>query len=140
MTSPEILGRLASLHELTAHLIESTPAADINRQYHPELGSLAWYFGQSVYLETYWLREVIQGDDDLTRRVAPLFTPGAMPLAEQCAALPPADHLLNWAAEIRDTHLMRLANPGSLPPAMRHFHGGRECRCRRQLTAGDSRE
>lgn len=115
MTSPEILGRLASLHELTAHLVESTPGSDIGRQYHPDMGSLAWYFGRSVYLETYWLREVIQGDDDLTRRVAHLFTPGAMPLAEQCAALPPPDHLLNWAAEIRDTHLVTLANPERLP-------------------------
>ncbi len=116
MTSPEILGRLASLHELTAQLIEAAPAADAARQYHPELGSLAWYFARSVYLETYWLREVILGDDRLTRRVAHLFTPGSMTLAEQCAALPPRDHLLNWAAEIRDQHLMTLANPGSLPP------------------------
>jgi iron(II)-dependent oxidoreductase len=115
VTAPEILGRLASIHELTAHLVQSLPPSDVNRQFHSELGSLGWYFGRSVYQETYWLREVLQGDDDLTRRVRHLFTPGGMSLADQCVSLPPPDHLLNWAAEIRDAHLTWLANPALLP-------------------------
>jgi iron(II)-dependent oxidoreductase len=107
---------------MTAQLAGSVPPADAARQYHPQLGSLAWYLGHSVFLETYWLREVVAGDPDLTRRVAHLFTPGALDLARQCAALPPLDHLLNWAAEIRDEHLTRLANPSMLPdhPLLAH--------------------
>ncbi len=115
MTNLAILGPLSSLHEMTAQLLESVPTADAARQYHPDMGSLAWYFGRGVYLETYWLRTYLAGDDDLTRRVDHLFTPGSVSLAEQCAALPNAGHLLNWAAEIRDEHLMRLANPSLLP-------------------------
>jgi len=116
VTAPEILGRLASIREMTAHLVENQPASDVNRQFHSEIGSIGWYFGRSVYEETYWLREVMQGDDDLTRRVRHLFSPGGMSLADQCVSLPPRDHLLSWAAEIRDTHLALLANPGLLPP------------------------
>lgn len=52
---------------------------------------------------------------DLTDRVRPLFTPGAMDPELQSARLPPPDHLLNWAAEIQDEHLRRLAAPGALP-------------------------
>ncbi len=115
MTNAAILGQLSSLHEMLAQLPLSIPRDQAARQFHPQLGSLAWHLGRSVYLETYWLRQVLFEDDDLTRRVEQLFTPGAMPLAQQCAALPPVEHLLNWAVEIQGEHLRRLANPGELP-------------------------
>lgn len=115
MTHPSVVGQLHGLHELASQLLSSIPPEEAHRQYHAELGSPAWHFAHGVYVETYWLRQFLCGDDDLTRRVEHLFTPGALSLSEQCAALPPVDHLLNWAAEIRDEHLMRLANPGQLP-------------------------
>jgi iron(II)-dependent oxidoreductase len=115
MTSPAVLGQLHALHELTAQLLISVPPEQAARQVHPQLGSLSWYFGLGVYRETRWLRGHLGADHDLSGRVAHLFEPGALPLAEQCGALPPVEHLLNWAAEIRDEHLMRLANPGQLP-------------------------
>jgi gamma-glutamyl hercynylcysteine S-oxide synthase len=115
MIDPAALGPLSSLHELQDRLLDTIPPAHALRQYHPQLGSLAWYLGHSVYLETYWLRERLIGDDTLTRRVAHLFTPGVLPLAEQCASLPPLEHLRRWAVQIRDEHLLRLANPGLLP-------------------------
>lgn len=114
MTDTAILGQLSALHEMMGQLVTTVPAPDATRQFHPDLGSLAWYLGRSVYLETYWLRQMLNNDDDLTRRVEHLFNPGTLSLAEQCAALPPVDHLLNWAAEIQDEHLLRLANPGML--------------------------
>jgi iron(II)-dependent oxidoreductase len=115
MTTPAVLGQLHALHELTAQLLLSIPAGEAARQFHPELGSLSWHFGLGVYREAHWLRAVLADDRDLTQRVTHLFEPGELSLAEQCAALPPVDHLLNWAAEIRDENLLRLANPGMLP-------------------------
>jgi len=115
MTDAAVLGPLSALYEMQDRLLDRVPPADTLYQFHPELGSLAWYLGHSVYLETYWLRERLTGDADLTRRVAHLFTPGVLPLAEQCAGLPSLDHLRNWAATIRDEHLLRLANRGLLP-------------------------
>jgi len=115
MITPTLLGPLSSLHEILTQLPLSVPSDQAALQYHPRLGSLNWYLGHSVYLETYWLRQVLCGDADLTNRVEQLFTSGGMSLAEQCAALPPLDHLLNWAAEIQSEHLRRLANPGELP-------------------------
>jgi len=115
MTDSSVLGPLSALHELQDRLLDRISPADALLQFHPDLGSLAWYLGHSVYLESYWLRERLTGDAELTHRVAHLFTPRALPLAEQCASMPPLDHLRNWAAAIRDEHLRRLANSGLLP-------------------------
>ncbi len=102
-------------HELLTRLVEDTPEPDCYRSFHPQLPPLAWYLGRSIYNEIYWLREVIQGDDDLTSRVREMFESDSMPHQEQWSRLPPKDHLLNWALEIQDENLKRLANPGLLP-------------------------
>lgn len=115
MMAPEILGQLSGLQERTRDLLLGIPAVDANRRFHPDLAALGWLLGRAVYRETYWLREVIAGDADLTGRVRHLFTPGRLDLDGQCAALPPPDHLANWAREIQDEHLRRLATPGALP-------------------------
>jgi gamma-glutamyl hercynylcysteine S-oxide synthase len=115
MTSPTILGQLSGLYEMQLHLLESVPEAEAARQFQPYLPSLSWYFAHAVYLELHWLRAVLTGDGDLAQRVSQLFEWGALPLSEQCARLPPRAHLINWASEIRDEHLRRLATPGALP-------------------------
>lgn len=116
MTSPTLLGTLAHLHQLTLQLAEAIPPDAFSRQYDPELGSFGHLLGQGVYRELYWLRERVGGDSELAGRVRHLFTPGGLSLRQQCEQLPPKDHLLNWAAEARDHHLMLLANPRLLPP------------------------
>jgi len=115
MIPPQVLGELSRLHELMTRLVEDLPADQVNRRPLPELPPLGWLLGRSVYLETYWLREVLSGDADLTGRVRHLFGHGVEPQPALDAALPPRDHLLNWALEIQDTHLSRLANPGERP-------------------------
>ncbi len=115
MTSPQLLGQLGTTHQMLTGLIESNTEADCYRSFHPDLAPLAWYLGLCVYEETYWLREVIQGDADLTSRVRDLFTRQTLPTQEQCSQLPPKEHLLNWAMEIQDENLKRLATPGQLP-------------------------
>jgi len=104
MTSPQLLARLSGLQQMMRDLLRGVPAAHANRRFDPRLASLGWYLGRSVYRETYWLREVVTGDTDLTARVRPLFTPSAMDPELQSARLPPPDHLLSWAAEIQDEH------------------------------------
>jgi iron(II)-dependent oxidoreductase len=99
---------------MQAQLLESASAADAASIFHPDLGSLNWLYGASVYQELYWLREVVMGDADLAKRIEQLFRPGELSLQERCDRLPPKDHLLRWAAEVRDDHLMWLANPAML--------------------------
>ncbi len=115
MIPPQSLGALAGIHELLAQLVEDFPPADCNRRFHPQLPTMGWLFGRATYLELYWLRERLLGDDDLSRRVRHLFAGTETPSPAQEAALPPRDHLLNWALEIQDHDLSLLANPGRLP-------------------------
>ncbi|HDY81602.1 MAG TPA: hypothetical protein ENH48_01425, partial [Halieaceae bacterium] len=91
------------------------PARDINKQFHPDLPSIGWLLGRSVYLELWWLREKILGDDDLSKRITHIFSQSTPPSVQQQQQLPPKDHLLNWALGVQDDHLSRLANPGQLP-------------------------
>ncbi|MES9964587.1 MAG: SUMF1/EgtB/PvdO family nonheme iron enzyme [Candidatus Sedimenticola sp. 20ELBAFRAG] len=115
MSTHNLLGRLSGIHRMMTELLENTQEQDCYRTFHPSLAPLAWYFGRAIYLETYWLREVVQGDDDMTSRVREIFARGALPPREQWQRLPPKDHLLNWALELQDENLMRLANPTLLP-------------------------
>jgi gamma-glutamyl hercynylcysteine S-oxide synthase len=117
MTIARTLGPLSNLHQMLVQVVESLTDSDLRRCPHPSLFPPGWYLGRAVYLETYWLRERLAGDDDLTRRVRHIFAKGACTPAAAGALLPPRDHLLNWALEIQDDHLTRLANPGLLPRA-----------------------
>jgi iron(II)-dependent oxidoreductase len=115
MTLARTLGPLSNLHQMLVNVAESLSDAELRRSPHPELYPPGWYLGRAVYLETYWLRERLAGDADLTSRVRHLFAKGACTPSAAGTLLPPRDHLLNWALEIQDEHLTRLANPSLLP-------------------------
>lgn len=115
MIKPGTLGGLSTLHQLLQQLVQDLPASDVNRRFHPDLPSMGWLLGRSVYLELWWLREKLQGDDDLSRRVRHIFADPLPPTPDRDALLPPKEHLLNWTMEIQDEHLSRLANPHLLP-------------------------
>jgi iron(II)-dependent oxidoreductase len=115
MQSHQLLGQLSGLHQMMGHLLTSVPEAETYQRFHPALPPLAWLFGRCVYLETYWLREVVQQDPDMTTRVRALFSTGIAADETLVKALPPREHLLNWALELQEENLMRLANPATLP-------------------------
>ena len=115
MTPAAVLGPLNAIQERMRQILGSVPDTDVHRRFHPELASLGWYLGRTVYRESYWLDEVLREDDDICSRVRHLFGPGALGTDAQCAALPPPDHLLAWAHQVQDEHLRRLATPGQLP-------------------------
>ena len=115
MIKPQSLGALSSIQRLVTQLVEDLPAEDINRKYHPDLPGIGWLLGRSIYLELWWLREKILGDDDLSKRVRQFFARPLPRSAQQEQQLPPKEHLLNWALEVQDEHLSRLANPALLP-------------------------
>ena len=111
MTSPNPLGQLSHLHDMMNQLLMSVPEFDAYKTWHPGLASIAWYLGRAMFLESYWLREVVQGQPDISDRVRPIFTSGELSLPDRQNRLPPRDHLLNWAMELQEENLVRLANP-----------------------------
>lgn len=115
MQSTHPLGQLSALQQMMTQLIEPLSERQCRLGHPPALAPLLWYYGRATYLETWLLRHQVQGESDLTDRVAEIFTPGALPAEAQWQRLPPKDHLLNWALELQDENLMRLANSDRLP-------------------------
>ncbi|WP_321528910.1 SUMF1/EgtB/PvdO family nonheme iron enzyme [Sedimenticola selenatireducens] len=115
MQTTHPLGQLSALQQMMTQLLEPLSDRECRHSYHPSLAPLLWDYGRAVYLETWLLRQQIQGETDITDRVADIFTPGALPPETQWERLPPKDHLLNWALELQDENLMRLANLDRLP-------------------------
>ncbi len=115
MIAPQTLGKLSNIHQLLTQLVRDLPANEVNRRFHPELPSMGWLLGRSVYLELHWLREKLLQDDELSRRVKHLFAADDPHPEPTDNLLPPQDHLLNWALEVQEHNLTLLANPGSLP-------------------------
>jgi len=115
MIPAQTLGALAGIHERLVQLVETLPARDVNRCFHPRLPAAGWLLGRAVYLETHLLRGHLFGDHDLSDRVRHFFAHDVVPDEALFAQLPPQDHLLNWALEIFDHHMTLLANPRFLP-------------------------
>lgn len=113
--TPQLLGQLNAIHQMMAHLFNSVPEEDCYRRFHPDLPPLAWLYGRCAYMESYWLRTVVMGDDTLTRRVGHLFAIDVAPDSEIIQQLPPRDHLLNWVMAQQERNLMLLADPSQLP-------------------------
>lgn len=116
MNSPhQQLGALSHLHQLQQSLLESLTDDEALSFYHPQLQSLSWYFGRAVYVETLLLRSIVQGDSDLVDRVSHIFEHERLENRQLVDQIPPREHLLNWAMEIYEENLTRLANPSMLP-------------------------
>jgi len=116
MHSHQLLGQLSGLHQMSIHLMMSVPEEDCYRRFNSALPPVAWLLGRCVYLETYWLREYVLGDADMTMRVRNLFGHGTEADEALVDKLPPREHLLNWALELQEENLVLLANPAKLPP------------------------
>ncbi len=116
MTNPhQQLGALSHLHQLQQSLLESLSDDEALYYYHPQLQSLSWYFGRAVYVETLLLRSVVQEESDLADRVSHIFGDERLTNAQLVDQIPQRGHLLNWALEIYEENLTRLANPSMLP-------------------------
>ncbi len=115
MSRHELLGHLSGLHQMMSHLLEASDEATCYQRFEASLPPVAWLYGRAVYLESYWLREVVLGDDGITARVRHLFAHSVDPDETVVQQLPPKEHLLNWALELQEQNLTLLANPRQLP-------------------------
>ena len=115
MSRHELLGHLNGLHQMMNHLLEAADEASCTRRFEQGLPPIAWLFGRAIYLETYWLHEVVMGDDNMSSRVRHLFGQAIEPDETVMHQLPPREHLLNWALELQEQNLTLLANPKQLP-------------------------
>lgn len=71
----EIGERLSTLHKRLIAQFSEYSEQDIRTQYHPDLSQLGWHLAHVAFVEQYWLREVVLGDDSRTVGLHQYFFP-----------------------------------------------------------------
>lgn len=85
--------------------------SEYRQQYHPDLSPLGWHIGHCAFVETYWLREVVLGDDDITAPLQYLYIPENIPKPQRGPALLPRDEHLDWCARLNAENQELLRQP-----------------------------
>ncbi|MCK5902258.1 MAG: SUMF1/EgtB/PvdO family nonheme iron enzyme [Cocleimonas sp.] len=114
MSRHELLGQISGLQSMMRDIFNAADETDCYQSLAEGLPPLAWLFGRSVYAETYWVREVLVEDEDMTQRVRHLFANTVVVSDQVEQALPERENLLSWALELQDDNMMRLENPALL--------------------------
>ena len=115
MSRTQPLEQLALAQNLVTALVEDVDDAVCRTQYSPELSPLGWHLGHCVYVECYWLHELVRGDASVTAPLHSLYQPPCTPKPERGRHLPPHAALLAWAHDLQAYNLHYLAN---LDPAL----------------------
>jgi len=112
--SHQLLGQINNLQTMVNELLLAVDETACYQTTQADLPPLAWLLGRCVYIETYWLREIVQNNNDMTARVKDFFGHSVKQDTLLWEKLPPREHLLNWAMELQENNLMLLANPSNL--------------------------
>jgi len=118
MTSLGTLVRLRAVHRRLQALVEPLDDTDYRAQFHKDLSPLGWHLGHCTFIENYWLRERIQGDDRLTAPLHDYYFPQFSPKPERGAKLPPKEKLLDTVERENDANMLLLSGTdGHLKPS-----------------------
>ena len=109
MTSLGTLVRLRAVHKRLHALLEPLDDESYRTQYHHDLSPLGWHVGHCTFIENYWLRERIQGDDSRTRALHDYYFPQLSPKPERGRKLPAKQKLLSDTARQNDDNILLLS-------------------------------
>ena len=112
-TSLATLIRLRGIQNKTRKLFEGLNDIQYRLQYHHDLSPAGWYLGHGMFIENYWLHEVIQGDDQFTSDKS-LFFARNCPISERGPRLPPLQPLITEITDQQDSNDLLLIQQ-SLP-------------------------
>ena len=71
-----------------------------HHQCHEDLSPLSWHLGHMAFIETYWIREVIQGDNRETAHLHDFYLPERSPKMERGKTLEAQPGLKLWARNL----------------------------------------
>jgi len=89
-------------------VIEPLDDHDYRTQFHHELSPLGWHLGHCLYIENYWLREVLDKNNALTKSLEKLYIPEKCPKPERGGKLPAKEELIKTAVEHQDNNALML--------------------------------
>lgn len=117
-TSLATMIRLRAIQNKTRKLFEGMSDIHYRLQYHHDLSPAGWHFGHGLFIENYWLHEVIAGDNQFTQNESSLFIPENCPKPSRGPKLPPLNELLIKAKNDQDNNDLLLME--MTPPLSEH--------------------
>jgi len=117
-TSLSTMIRLRAIQNKTRELFEGMNDTTYRLQFHKDLSSIGWLLGHCMFIENYWLHEVIQKDNGLTKKYHDLYYPGNCPTSERGPKLPKLKSLLNEIKKQQDINDLILIE--AIPPLSDH--------------------
>ncbi len=115
-TLPTLI-RLRAIQNLTRKLFEGMNDIHYRLQYHPDLSPAGWYLGQGIFMENYWLHEVIQNDASFTTDKSLFFAENCPP-AQRGPRLPALSNLIENISAQQDANDLLLLE--KIPPLSQH--------------------
>lgn len=103
-TSLTTLIRLRAIQNKILRLFDDMDDHTYRNQFHTDLSPIGWHLGHCVYIENYWLHEVVQQDTSLTHHLEQLYIPENCPKPERGGKLPEKNTLLRQAHEDQDNN------------------------------------
>jgi len=113
--------RLRAIQNKTRQLFENMSDMDYRLQFHPELSPAGWYLGHGLFMENYWLHEIITGNNEYTADHS-LYWPENCPRAQRGPRLPPLKQLLEDLRHQQDRNdllLLEMMAPEDQHPLFR---------------------
>ena len=116
-TSLSTMIRLRAIQNKTRKLFDGMSDLNYRLQFHPELSPAGWYLGHGMFIENYWLYEIIQSNNEYTKDTS-LYIPENCPKPERGPRLPPLNETLLKISAQQDTNDLLLLE--KVPPLSNH--------------------
>jgi len=117
-TSLATMIRLRAIQNKTRKLFQNMSDINYRLQFHHDLSPAGWHFGHGLFIENYWLHEVIGDDNQFTQNESSLFIPENCPKPSRGPKLPPLKELLIKAQNQQDNNDLLLME--MVPPLSDH--------------------
>ena len=116
-TSLATMIRLRAIQNKTRKLFEGMNDLNYRLQFHPDLSPAGWHLSHGMFIENYWLHEVILNNNEFTKDTS-LFIPENCPKPERGPRLPPLENTLENILEQQDKNDLLLLE--KVPPISNH--------------------
>ncbi len=111
---PDTLAELKAVQNLINQTGRQLNDHDYRQQYHVDLSPLGWHVGHCAFLETFWLRETLLGDDSVTAAHHELYFPENLPKPQRGPALPEQLAHIEWCEQLQAENHELMLNPPAI--------------------------
>lgn len=117
-TSLTTMIRLRAIQNKTRELYQGMDDVTYRSQFHDDLSPLGWHLGHCMFIENYWLHEVVRGDNRYTKKASKLYIPENCPKPKRGGKLPKLHKLLQEIQQQQDDNDIFLLE--MMPPVSEH--------------------